>query len=841
MIHYRIHIRALSLAAAVLTFTALPFSGCQSGAQKSSSTQAVGLINAAFEAKDNERLLHLADSLGKAGKISSGESNYWQGYACYQTGQRESAKSFWQEAIRVTENSTNANDLVYYAKSASYLTSQLCRYAEYAAALYTALPVINRLEKLQCDTTSDYTNLLIFAGCCKTYFDRGDSTATKMLERAYRLHLDNIRQKSSKYAYRDAMAGIINIAYIWNYVKGYQEGLLWTDRMGDLLKEYKQLYADDKKYIDKQWARYLIFHATSLEGTGRHDEAEKAYEEYLQTQFADTREGWTDASDYLTVAKRWDEAVDNYYTILEYLQKDLTVYSLDNIQRYLLKKYRAHQMLNQEELINETARQICEVLDSAITNNRILDASELQSIHQRDMEIVEAEARSARQRQIYTGLVVVILIIAFAVYVVFRRRADHKLRKAHDALKTAYDQLEETTTVKERMESELRIASDIQMGMLPENFPTRADHDDVQLYASLTPAKEVGGDLFDFYFRDEKLFFCIGDVSGKGVPASLFMAVTRSAFRTVSAHESMPNRIVNTINNTIVDMNKTNMFVTLFVGVLDLPTGRLRYCNAGHDAPLLVGAGLGELACDSNIPVGFMPGWEYTLQEAQIFTGTTIFLFTDGLTEAMDAENAQFQMERINEVAFRALSNQQQEPRQIIAQMTEAVHQFVGDAEQSDDLTMMAIQYIRLQSNVKMRKSIVLPNDLQEVPRLNAFVEEVCGAVGFDQDGTKQIKEAVEEAVVNVMKYAYPSGTRSDVTIEAASNDVRLKFTIIDKGKPFDPTVQTAADTKLSAKDRPIGGMGIHIIRQNMDSINYERIDNLNVLTLRKKIVVVGS
>ena len=398
------------------------------------------------------------------------------------------------------------------------------------------------------------------------------------------------------------------------------------------------------------------------------------------------------------------------------------------------------------------------------------------------------------------------------------------------------EELKHTTAQKASIESDLRIASDIQMGMLPVKFPTREDHDDVQLYASLTPAKEVGGDLFDFYFRDEKLFFCIGDVSGKGVPASLFMAVTRSTFRTVSSHESMPDRIVTTMNKTIADMNKNHMFVTLFVGVLDLPTGRLRYCNAGHDAPLLIGAGVGELPCDPNIPVGFRPKWKYSLQEAQIFTGTTIFLFTDGLTEAMDANKALFQMGRVNEVSVRALANQQQEPRQLISLMTEAVHQFVGDAEQSDDLTMMAIQYIRQQSDVQMRKKIVLSNNTQEVPQLNAFVEEVCQTVEFDKIVTMQVKVAVEEAVVNVMKYAYPSGLHGDVIIEAASNDVRLKFTIIDNGKPFDPTVQSEVDTSLSAKERKIGGLGIHIMRQNMDSINYERMDNLNVLTLRKKL-----
>ena len=412
----------------------------------------------------------------------------------------------------------------------------------------------------------------------------------------------------------------------------------------------------------------------------------------------------------------------------------------------------------------------------------------------------------------------------------------HSFGNMQQSLVKYIDELKDTTAQKASIESDLRIASDIQMGMLPENFPTKADRDDVQIYASLTPAKEVGGDLFDFYFRDEKLFFCIGDVSGKGVPASLFMAVTRSIFRTVSAHESMPDRIMTTINKTIADMNKRNMFVTLFVGVLDLPTGRLHYCNAGHDAPLLVGVGVGELPCDSNIPVGFMPQWDYSLQEAQIFPGTTIFLFTDGLTEAMDADNAQFQIERINDVAARAFANQQQEPRQLIEQMTNAVHRFVGDAEQSDDLTMMGIQYIRQKSDIRMRKNIVLPNDIQEVPKLTDFVGEVCEDMGFDEMTTKQMKLAIEEAVVNVMNYAYPPGQRGDVTIEAASNDTRLKFTIIDSGKPFDPTVQADVDTTLPASERRIGGLGIHLVRQIMDSINYERVDSLNILTLRKNV-----
>lgn len=389
---------------------------------------------------------------------------------------------------------------------------------------------------------------------------------------------------------------------------------------------------------------------------------------------------------------------------------------------------------------------------------------------------------------------------------------------------------------KAAIESELHIASAIQKGMLPKNFPTSSSRDDVQLHATLMPAKDVGGDLFDFYIRDEKLFFCIGDVSGKGVPASLVMAVTRAIFRTVSARESMPDRIMTTMNKTMAEINESNMFVTLFVGVLDLPTGRMRYCNAGHDAPLLVGVGVGTLPCDSNIPIGIMSSWKYTLQEKQVFPGTTIFLFTDGLTEAENASHEQFKMQRVNDVATQALSEQKQDPKQLISLLTNAVHQFVGDAEQSDDLTMMAIQYTKQQRDVRMSKSITLPNDTQEVPRLAAFVEEVCEAVGFNPAVTMQMNLALEEAVVNVMKYAYPIGMHGNVSIEAQANDVRLKFTIIDSGKPFDPTVKADVDTTLSAQERPIGGLGIHIIRQIMDSINYERLDGHNVLTLRKKL-----
>ena len=403
--------------------------------------------------------------------------------------------------------------------------------------------------------------------------------------------------------------------------------------------------------------------------------------------------------------------------------------------------------------------------------------------------------------------------------------------------KSLIQQIEETRSANEekgRIESELNIARDIQMSMLPKTFPPFPDRNDIEIYGKQKPAKEVGGDLYDFYIRDEKLFFCIGDVSGKGVPASLVMAVTRTLFRTISFKEALPERIMFGINNAMANNNESNMFVTLFLGVLDLPTGRLRYSNAGHNAPMLIGQTIGLLPCAANVPLGVQTDWKFSQQETTIDLNTCIFLYTDGLTEAENAANEQFMEERMIEVA-KGMSH---EPQQMIEQMFNAVHQFVGNAEQSDDLTMLAIQYTKpLEKDMKLQRSITLPNDIEKVPVLAEFVDEVCEIAGFDMSTTMGINLALEEAVVNVMSYAYQPGTTGNVNIEAIANETRLKFIISDWGTPFDPTAEKEVDTTLSAEERPIGGLGIHLVRQIMDSINYERIDGMNVLTLRKKLV----
>jgi sigma-B regulation protein RsbU (phosphoserine phosphatase) len=409
------------------------------------------------------------------------------------------------------------------------------------------------------------------------------------------------------------------------------------------------------------------------------------------------------------------------------------------------------------------------------------------------------------------------------------------LRSAKNAIN-----LQIVNSEKERIGSELRIASEIQKSMLPKSFPPYPERDDVEIYGSQEPAKEVGGDLFDFYIRDEKLFFCIGDVSGKGVPASLVMAVTRSLFRSISSREAMPDRIMSLLNDAMTETSKSNMFVTFFIGVLDLPTGRLRYSNAGHCPPLLIDPRAEKkvtpLPVTPNIPIGVMQKWKYDTREIIINPPTAIFLYTDGLTEAEEDHHLQFGEQRVIKVAQATDNSIPQFAETLVNRMQSAVDTFVNRNEQTDDLTMLAIQYTKHHREMRLQRSITLPNNVETTPQLSDFVEKVCIALDIDDYTTTQLNLAIEEAVVNAMLYAYPVGTEGKILIEAEANEVRLKFTITDSGKPFDPTARKDVDTSLSAEERPIGGLGIHLVRQIMDSINYERLNDKNVLTLRKKL-----
>ncbi len=383
-------------------------------------------------------------------------------------------------------------------------------------------------------------------------------------------------------------------------------------------------------------------------------------------------------------------------------------------------------------------------------------------------------------------------------------------------------------TQKELIQNELRIGHEIQMSMIPKTFPAFPERTDLDFAATLIPAKEVGGDLYDFYIRDEKLFFCIGDVSGKGVPAALVMSVTQSLFRAISAHETNPSKIVISMNNSMSENNESNMFITFFCGILDLSTGLLRYCNAGHNPPML---NTEKLPVLPNFPLGVMPGMVFQEQETRLGYDDTLFLYTDGLTEAENASSEQFGEERM-----KAFLGTKRNAQALLDTMQEAVDCFVSDAPQSDDLTVLVIHYMAHPATEQQERHLILHNDIQQIPQLAEFVETIAEEKQLDQSLAMSLNLALEEAVTNVILYAYPKGADGLVDVEAILKPHSLEFIITDSGVPFDPTAVPEADVTLSADERPIGGLGIYLVNKLMDELHYQRIDDKNVLSMKKNI-----
>ncbi len=393
-----------------------------------------------------------------------------------------------------------------------------------------------------------------------------------------------------------------------------------------------------------------------------------------------------------------------------------------------------------------------------------------------------------------------------------------------------YMQNKKLNEKRERMEGELNIAKDIQMSMVPQSFPPFPDRHDLDMAADIVPAKEVGGDLYDYFVRDEKLFFCIGDVSGKGVPASLVMAVTRTTFRNLSAMEDSPGVIVRSMNESLSATNESGMFVTFFCGVLDLENGHMRFCNAGHNPPVLLTDSKKMLSVEANLPLGIMPGMDFKEQEMQFRYDDAIFLYTDGLTEAENSAHEQFGEERMLESLHGRKGAYEH-----LRCMEKKVSAFVAEAPQSDDLTMLFIHYLGKDPDIYGRH-LFMHNNIRQVSRIQDWLEAISPELGIDEMLIPGINLALEEAVTNVINYAYPKGTYGSIELDASLEGNELKFILSDSGKEFDPTLRPEADINAGVEDRPIGGLGIHLVRQIMDSVSYERKEGMNILTMTKNI-----
>jgi len=385
--------------------------------------------------------------------------------------------------------------------------------------------------------------------------------------------------------------------------------------------------------------------------------------------------------------------------------------------------------------------------------------------------------------------------------------------------------LNEVRIKEQHIEDELTIARDIQQSLLPTGAAVSSIKK-VDVCGLQIPAKYVGGDLYDYYVRGNKLFFCIGDVSGKGVPAALLMAVSHSLFRTLSAHNENPESIMQSFNAAIGDNNADMMFITMFLGILDMETGTVRYCNAGHNPPIIIRNGQTEfLATKPSLLLGVEPDATYTSHTLDLAPGDSLFLYTDGLTEAENVRKELFGEERTLKVAagFRKLTAEEQ-----VKQMRESMQLFVDHAEQSDDLTLLVVRRTETSTNT----TLTLTNTINELDRLEPFLEEFFQQNGLAPELLSKIDLALEEAMANVIMYAYPEGTEGDVTLSMKVEDNAIRMEISDSSVPFNPLQQQEADLDVPLEKRKIGGLGIHLIKEIMDSVAYEYHEGRNVLTL---------
>ena len=373
------------------------------------------------------------------------------------------------------------------------------------------------------------------------------------------------------------------------------------------------------------------------------------------------------------------------------------------------------------------------------------------------------------------------------------------------------------------MERELTIAYNIQKALLPQSFP---EHADIDLYATQTPARDVGGDLYDYFVHEGCLVFCIGDVSGKGVPAALLMAVMKSMFRSEAHRADSAAGIVETMNRNLGEEYKGGDFVTMFVGILDLKTGFLDYCNAGHEAPLVAGR---PLDVKRNLPVGALSDWNYEGQQTQLKSGDMLFLYTDGLSEAKNSTGELLGRKRVQQIVSEHAIDT---ARQLVGVLEAEERYHAGDAEQNDDITMLAIRW---QPNPQLLtfspSHLTMSASMDEIDRLAPFISHVAEQAAMEGREAKRLRLAVEEAVANIINY----GQATTITLQATMDDNQLVLTIDDDGQPFNPTGESATDFSVPADKRPPGGLGIMFLHEMTDGLEYQRIDGHNVLRIIKR------
>ena len=483
------------------------------------------------------------------------------------------------------------------------------------------------------------------------------------------------------------------------YQKLRQLTVQWKKAIDQFIIDWEQP-ADFPGTI-QNWAYYYIGCAQASLGLGHLDQASKMLSEarrHIPSEESDPYRSWL------------------FYQVKYYMQKGAVMEALscntqllplveaidDKAELIRVKQQRAEIMtrLGKDRAAAELYREIYQITDSVNirdTKRQLAEMNARFNVDELEMKQAVMEKEKAQQQRLGIMIIASIVVLSLVIFIYFRLRSAKRLKVAHEELEeahsnllTAYDQLEETTAAKERIESDLRIARNIQMSMVPSQFP---DREDLDLFALIQPAKEVGGDLYGYLLLDNQLYFCLGDVSGKGVPASLFMAQATRLFRTLAAQKMKPAEIATRINDALSgEDNETGMFVTMFIGLADLQTGHLHFCNAGHNPPVLVSDGKAEfIEMVPNAPIGLWPELEYEGEELESIMNTPLFVYSDGLNEAENRQKKQFSDERLLELLE---TTPFESCQQTIELMHAEVEKHRDGAEPSDDLTMLCVKII---------------------------------------------------------------------------------------------------------------------------------------------------
>jgi serine phosphatase RsbU (regulator of sigma subunit) len=623
---------------------------------------------------DSNLIQDLADSLENTGDISAVTADYYRGAAAANKGMLTVSEQYLKKA---TANSQpEAADLRVYLKSRALLSRILASESDYEGALNEALPTLAMIDSLGNKDYGDITQLHIVIGESQQHLHMPVEAAASF-DKAYALLLEWMKSDITGKDMPRIILRLDNIATSYIHTSEYAKAKIWLDREDSALAIYNTLPGVVEKQADFLRGTIQLDLAVMCQQLGQDDEAVSHYNEHLKTIFSDRNVALINATDYLMLTGRYGEAADNYICLDKVLAKRSLDLSLDNIGTYLLPKMRANILAGRKDSAIAVGMMIAENYDSALSRQKQDATAELATVYDtqgKEHQIAEQEMNLSRVRVTSLVVAIIALIVFFVVIDIFRHRSAKRLAKVNAA--------------KERMEGELSIARDIQMSMVPSAFP---EVEGLDMYASMTPAKEVGGDLYSYLQKGDMLYFCVGDVSGKGVPASLFMAQATRLFQMLASQNMQPAEMATRMNGELTEDNEQGMFVTMFIGLLNLKTGHLDFCNAGHNAPVIGGGESGGEFLDmlSNAPIGLWPGLEYEGEEIDSIKGRPLFVYTDGLNEAENWQQEQLGDERLLEI-LRA--TQFENVRQVIDNLSDAVELHRSGAEPNDDLTMMCIK-----------------------------------------------------------------------------------------------------------------------------------------------------